>query len=108
MVRRLLLQAEALHYQTLLSKLKGDYRVAEAMIANEKRRHGELNREQLISRIVERFERHGRVVPAAGSAMTALAQDVQSALLSGGPWWRWNPRSSRTACRIPRTSRWHY
>jgi hypothetical protein len=53
-------RAEALQYQSLLGKLKGDYRVAEAMIVNEKRRHGELTREQLISRIVERFERHGR------------------------------------------------
>jgi hypothetical protein len=44
----------------LLGKLKGDYRVAEAMIANERRRHGDLTREQLIARIVERFERHGR------------------------------------------------
>jgi hypothetical protein len=53
-------RAEALQYQVLLSKLKGDYRVAEAMIANEQRRHGELTREGLIARIVERFERHGR------------------------------------------------
>jgi hypothetical protein len=52
-------RAEALQYQALLAKLKGDYRVAEAMIANEKRRHGDLSREQLIARIVERFERHG-------------------------------------------------
>ena len=53
-------KAEAQQYQALLSKLKGDFRVAEAMIINEKRRHAELNREKLISRIVERFERHGR------------------------------------------------
>lgn len=52
-------RAEAAEYQGLLSKLQGDYRVAEAMIANERRRHGELNREQLIARIVERFGRHG-------------------------------------------------
>jgi hypothetical protein len=52
-------RAEAAQYQTLLGRLKGDYRVAEAMIANERRRHGELSREQLIARIVERFERHG-------------------------------------------------
>jgi hypothetical protein len=51
---------EAAKYQLLLSKLQGDFRVAEAMISNEQRRHGELNREQLISRIVDRFERHGR------------------------------------------------
>ena len=53
-------RAEGLQYQALLSKLKGDYRVAEAMLANEKRRHTELSREQLIARIVERFERYGR------------------------------------------------
>ena len=53
-------RAEAEKYQLLLSKLRGDYRVAEAMIVNERRRHGELNREQLIARIVERFERHGK------------------------------------------------
>jgi hypothetical protein len=53
-------RGEALQYRALLAKLKGDYRVAEAMLANEKRRHNELSREQLIARIVERFERHGR------------------------------------------------
>ncbi len=53
-------RAEAQQYQALLSKLKGDYRVAEAMIANEKRRHTDLDRDKLIARIVERFERHGR------------------------------------------------
>jgi len=53
-------RTEAAQYQLLLAKLKGDYRVAEAMIANERRRHSELTREQLITRIVERFERHGR------------------------------------------------
>jgi hypothetical protein len=53
-------RAEAAQYQILLGKLKGDYRVAEAMIANERRRHGDRTREQLITRIVERFERHGR------------------------------------------------
>lgn len=51
---------EALQYQKLLTKLGGDYRVAEAMIENEKRRHAGLEREQLIGRIIERFERHGR------------------------------------------------
>ncbi len=30
------------------------------MIANEKRRHADLDREKLIARIVKRFERHGR------------------------------------------------
>ena len=36
-------RAEAAQYQVLLAKLKGDYRVAEAMIANERRRHGDLS-----------------------------------------------------------------
>ena len=53
-------RTEAARYQVLLSKLQGDYKVAEAMIANEGRRHAELSRGQLIARIVERFERHGR------------------------------------------------
>ena len=53
-------RAEALQYQALLSKLKGDHRVAEAVLANEKRRHAELSRQQLIARVVARFERHGR------------------------------------------------
>jgi hypothetical protein len=53
-------RAEAAGYQVLLTKLQGDFRVAEAMIVNERRRHSGLNREQLISRIVARFERHGR------------------------------------------------
>jgi hypothetical protein len=53
-------RGEAVLYRALLTKLKGDFRVAEAMLANEKRRHSELSREQLIARIVERFERHGR------------------------------------------------
>ncbi|HEY5984071.1 MAG TPA: hypothetical protein VIU38_11415 [Anaerolineales bacterium] len=53
-------RGEAAKYQRLLAKLQGDYRVAEAMIANERRRHAELDREQLIARIVERFERYGR------------------------------------------------
>ena len=43
-----------------LAKLDGSYRVAEAMIANEARRRADLNREQLITRIVQRFDRHGR------------------------------------------------
>jgi hypothetical protein len=53
-------RGEAVLYRALLTKLKGDFRVAEAMLANEKRRHSELSREQLIARIVERFEHHGR------------------------------------------------
>jgi hypothetical protein len=53
-------RAEAAIYQTLLGKLAGNYRVAEAMITNEARRHANLSREELITRIVQRFERHGR------------------------------------------------
>jgi hypothetical protein len=53
-------RAEAEKYAVLLRKLNGSYKVAEAMIANEARRHEGLNREALIARIVERFERHGR------------------------------------------------
>ena len=51
---------EAEQYRALLGKLDGDYRVAEGMIANEARRHPELERAELIRRIVARFERHGR------------------------------------------------
>jgi len=53
-------RSEGAKYQLLLGKLDGSYRVAEAMIANEGQRHSELNREQLIARILQRFERHGR------------------------------------------------
>ena len=53
-------RAEATKYQRLLGKLDGSYKVAEAMIANEGKRHADLDREQLIERIIQRFERHGR------------------------------------------------
>jgi hypothetical protein len=53
-------RAEAEKYSILLQKLDGSYKVAEAMIANEARRHQDLNRDALIARILERFERHGR------------------------------------------------
>jgi hypothetical protein len=53
-------RSEADQYQRLLSKLEGNYKVAEGMIANESRRHSDLNREELIKRIVTRFERYGR------------------------------------------------
>ncbi len=53
-------RTEAAKYQRLLGKLDGSYKVAEAIIANEARRHAELNREELITRIVQRFERQGR------------------------------------------------
>lgn len=52
-------RTEAAQYQKLLARLDGDYRVAEAMIANEARRHTDLRREDLIGRIVQRLERHG-------------------------------------------------
>jgi hypothetical protein len=51
---------EAEQYQILLSKLEGNYKVAEGMIANEARRYPNLKREKLIERIVLRFERYGR------------------------------------------------
>jgi len=51
---------EAEQYRLLLSKLEGDYRVAEGMIANEARRHPDLDRAELIRRIVGRRERHSR------------------------------------------------
>lgn len=53
-------RGEADKYQMLLGKLDGSYKVAEAMIANEARRHASLTREDLIARILQRFERHGR------------------------------------------------
>jgi hypothetical protein len=52
-------RGEEEQYRMLLSKLDGNYKVAEGMIANESRRHPELNREDLIKRIVIRFERYG-------------------------------------------------
>jgi hypothetical protein len=52
--------AEAAAYRTLLSKLDGNYKVAEHMIANESRRYPTLLREELIQRIVRRLERYGR------------------------------------------------
>jgi hypothetical protein len=51
---------EAEQYRLLLSKLEGNYKVAEGMIANEARRHPNMDRAELIRRIVGRFERHGR------------------------------------------------
>jgi hypothetical protein len=53
-------RGEAAKYRLLLGRLNGSYKVAEAMIANEARRHANLNREELMTRIIERFERHGR------------------------------------------------
>ncbi len=51
---------EAQRYQALLGKLGGDYKAAEGMIASESKRHRNLTREQLIQRILVRFERYGR------------------------------------------------
>lgn len=51
---------EAAQYRNLLSKLDGNYKVAEHMIANESRRYPALVREELIERIVKRLERYGR------------------------------------------------
>ena len=53
-------RSEADQYRALLSKLEGNTRVAEGMIANEARRHSNLTREELIKRIVNRFKSHGR------------------------------------------------
>jgi hypothetical protein len=51
---------EAEQYRLLLSKLDGNYKVAEGMISHEGRRHPELERPELIRRIVARFERYSR------------------------------------------------
>ncbi len=51
--------SEADRYRALLTKLAGDTRAAEGMIANESKRHRGLTREQLIQRILIRFERYG-------------------------------------------------
>ncbi len=49
---------EAEQYRELLKILDGSTKVAEGMIANEARRHPELERAELIRRIVSRRERH--------------------------------------------------
>ncbi len=51
---------EAEKYRALLAKIGGDARVAEGMITNEAKRHRGLNREELIQRILVRFDRYGR------------------------------------------------
>ena len=53
-------RSEAEQYRSLLSKLEGNTKVAEGMIANEARRHSNLSREELIKQIVSRFESYGR------------------------------------------------
>jgi hypothetical protein len=55
-------KTEAQAYQALLTRLGGDYRVAEALVANEAKRHPELGREDLIRRILKRRESDGRQV----------------------------------------------
>ena len=47
-------------YRELLTKLKGSYKTAEAMIANEQRRHPALTRDEAMARIVKRLERYGK------------------------------------------------
>ncbi|HEX8991079.1 MAG TPA: hypothetical protein VF784_05325 [Anaerolineales bacterium] len=49
---------EAEQYRQLLKALEGNTKVAEGMIANEARRHPDLDRSELIRRIVSRRERH--------------------------------------------------
>ncbi len=51
---------EAEQYRILLSKLDGNYKVAEGMIAHEGRRYPGLDRLELMRRIVARFERYSR------------------------------------------------
>jgi hypothetical protein len=51
---------EAEQYRILLSRLDGNWKVAEGMIAHEGRRHPGLDRIELIRRIVARFERYSR------------------------------------------------
>ncbi len=53
-------KVEAEQYRLLLSKLDGNWKVAEGMIAHEARRHPGLDRVELIHRIVARFERYSR------------------------------------------------
>lgn len=53
-------RSEAEHYQTLLSKLEGNYKVVEGMIVHEAKRYPALNREELIEQIAKRFERYSR------------------------------------------------
>ncbi len=53
-------KSEDQQYRILLAKLDGNYKVAEAMIANEQRRYPTLTREEAIVRIVKRLERYGK------------------------------------------------
>ncbi len=52
-------KSESDKYRALLGKLGGDFRIAEGMITNEGKRHRNLSREELIQRILVRFERYG-------------------------------------------------
>jgi hypothetical protein len=53
-------RSEDQQYRILLTKLDGNYKVAEGMIANEQRRFPDLTREEAIVRIVKRLERYGK------------------------------------------------
>jgi len=53
-------KSEDRQYRILLVKLNGNYKVAEAMIANEQRRHPILTREEAIVHIIQRLERYGK------------------------------------------------
>ncbi|HUI88728.1 MAG TPA: hypothetical protein VLX61_08360 [Anaerolineales bacterium] len=53
-------KSEEQQYRALLTKLDGNYKVVEAMIANEQRRYQTLTREEAIVRIIKRLERYGR------------------------------------------------
>ncbi len=53
-------KSEDQQYRILLTKLDGNYKAAEAMIANEQRRYPTLTREEAIVRIVKRLERYGK------------------------------------------------
>jgi hypothetical protein len=53
-------KSEEQQYRILLAKLDGNYRTAEAMIANELRRYPNLRREEAIKQIVKRLERYGK------------------------------------------------
>jgi len=51
---------EEQQYGVLLGKLGGNYKIIEAMIANEQRRFPTMMREEAIVRIVKRLERYGK------------------------------------------------
>jgi len=84
-------RGEAAKYQLLLSKLQGDFRVAEAMITNEQRRHGELNRNNLSAALLSALS--GMVASRSGEAGESCCQPACSRHFNDGrPSWPWNPR----------------